>query len=443
MPQIPALSLFPDLLVALAAVAAAAAVILALVARRAAARTSEGWDAAERRFSKERERCEVLDRELRAERERSSPDRCVERVVIDALARSVREISACATKGEVAEALGRAVEAAAGPKQWMVFLSADAEGKEFVVAASGGEPGSRAWKRGARLSSQSGKVGLAIRRRAPLDARDFESEPPIVREQVGRTEPRDFAIDFVVPVLVGDRVVAAIAVGETEVGLAMTRTVAETLATVASVVLRGLAARDRAERVANQDTLTGVGNRNWFNAAAAEDLYRIRQSGSSAAVVTFGVQHFQHYLRRNGTQAGDKLVRGIAQVIRPLVAEGHLLARWGTDEFVVFLPDTDLPAAWAFAARVRRAVGQVDWAFAKDQPDGRITLCAGLAGFPLSGDSLEKLVAAASATLADARESGVDTTGSVVIEPGAAAAIAAAAEHARAASAAATDGDRA
>jgi diguanylate cyclase (GGDEF)-like protein len=299
----------------------------------------------------------------------------------------------------------------------MVFLAADGEAHDFVVAASGCEKGGRVWNPGARLSAQTGKVGLVVRRRATLDRRDFDAEPPIVREQVCRTEPVDFKLDVVTPVSVGDKVVAVIAVGDAEPTLASTRTALDILAEFSAVVLRALAARAKAERFANQDTLTGMGNKSWFNAVAADETYRVRQEGGRAALVMFCVDHYQHYLQRNGHQAADKLIRGIAQVIRPLAREQDLLARWSGDEFVVLMPDADLPAAWDFATRARRAVVQVDWPFGATQPGRRVTICAAISGLPGTGDTLETLIEAASQTINEARSAGGATTGSILYDP--------------------------
>jgi diguanylate cyclase (GGDEF)-like protein len=119
----------------------------------------------------------------------------------------------------------------------------------------------------------------------------------------------------------------------------------------------------------------------------------------------FGVDHFDHYVQRNGLQAGDRLLRGVAQVVRPLVKDGEMLARWSGEEFVAFLPDVDLQMAWALGTRVRSAVSGVQWPFAEDQPGGRVTLRAAIATYPEAGESLEEIVEAAARTLAEARAS--------------------------------------
>lgn len=395
--------------------------VAALAVRRAFTTQRDALEIAQRRAAKEHERAEVLEKSMKAERERGGNDPRSPRAMLDGLSRSVRELAACASRDDVATALGRGAAMALEPRRWMVFLAVDDDGKEFVVAASGSEDGTGVWKPGARLTAQTGRVGLAVRRRSVMDRGDFEAEPPIVREQVARTEPQDFRIDVVVPVLVGDRVVAAIAVGDPDTHMTTARSSLEILAQFATVVLRGIAAKDRAERLANHDTLTGVGNRSWFNAAAAEEMYRRRQQGGSGALVLFGIDDFPHYVRRNGHAAGDRLVKGVANVLRPLVAETDLLARWGGDEFVVFVPGADARTAWELAARARKAASAVDWPFSKEQPRKRITLCAAIATFPGTGSSLESLIEAAARTLAEAQASGGDTTGSIRIEPLAAA----------------------
>ena len=394
--------------------------LAAALAKRSIGRLRADLDVANRRGAKEHERAEGIERERSAGRDAPSADAGTARSVLDGLERATRELASATSRPEVAAALGRAIEGSLAPSQWMVFLAADPDAKEFVVAASGCATGGRVWNPGARISSETGKVGLVVRRRATMDQRDFDAEAPMVREQVARTEPGEFRLDVIAPVRSGERVVAVLAVGGTSAVSSVARTSLDLLAQVATVVLRGIAHRDRAERFENQDTLTGVGNKSWFGASASEVVYRVRQQGGTAVLVLVGIDHYAQYARRNGHVAGDKLVRGIAQVLRPLVPKDGLLARWNADEFAILLPDADLHAAWQFAKTARTAVASIAWPFADEQPGGRVGLCAGISCFPASADSLELLIEAAALTLGEARLSCDDTNGSIVLEPHAA-----------------------
>lgn len=376
--------------------ALAAGLVCVWIGLRAAARAAAASEAAERRALQERARAEAAESELRAARERAESDVRGEQPVLEALPRALRELAGSTSRNDLAVALGRAIERGIGPRHWMVFTAADDTGQEFVLAASSAVDGS-AWPPGARISHQTGRVGLAVRRKQPLDARDLEAEPPLVREQVDATEPASFVVDVAVPIVAGDRVVAVVTAGGLRQSLAVGRAALQCIAEHAVVVLRGLDARERAHRFANQDALTGLGNRMWFANHGGEAIYRARNTGGAAALLLFRVRDFDVYQRLHGHAAADRLLRGVASVLRPICREKDVLARYGEEEFAALLVGLDGDVARDVAARVRATVASVDWPHAEDQPGGRVTLDVGVAALAEAGESLDELLDAARA----------------------------------------------
>src|SRR5438876_1110814 len=78
-------------------------------------------------------------------------------------------------------------------------------------------------RRGARLDETMGRLGLVARRKATIDKREFESEPPIVRDQLAATEPAQFVVDVGAPVVVNGSVAALVSVGGSKLPLDSTR----------------------------------------------------------------------------------------------------------------------------------------------------------------------------------------------------------------------------
>lgn len=373
-------------------------VLAVVLGVRAASRAGAERDAADRRALGERARAEAVEAELKSARERHESGLRGEHPALEALPRALRDIAAAASRQEVVAQLARAVERVIGSRQWMVFAAADDAGAEFVVAASGSEDGS-AWPVGARLTSQTGRVGIAVRRRQPIDARDLESEPPIVREQIDSTEPQSFVVDVAVPVVVGEHVAAVATAGGLRQSIGVARAALQCLAEHAVVVLRGLEARERAQRFAHQDPLTGLGNRTWFVSAGAETLFRVRNERGSAALIVFRVRDLDVYVHRNGHAAGDRLVRGIASVLRPVCREGDVLSRWSESEFAILVVGVDEEVARDIASRARSTIASVEWPHAADQPGGRILVETGMASYPGAGETLEDLLDAATASV--------------------------------------------
>lgn len=359
----------------------------------------------EARGVKERERVAAAERELAAEKARVAPFTDAHHHLLNALARSFQELNAARDRTALFELLAPAVERTSDPSQYMVFVASDREGREFRLVAAGGERGCP-WEPGALLNDAMGRVGLVARRRTAMDRRQFDLEPPIVREQLAQSEPNGFLVEVAVPVVVGGSVAAILVAGGSTLSLDATRGGLELLAAHAAAALRAIDVTARIERLKNSDEMTGLGSKGWFVAEGAEEVYRRRTDSRPAALVILGIDDFRGYVLRSGHAAGDRLLRGVADVMRPLCDEGVLLARWSGAEFVALLPGASASEARLFADRMRTAIAAVDWPEAASQPRGRLTMSAGVAVLPANGQNLDELIEAAAETLAAARWSG-------------------------------------
>jgi diguanylate cyclase (GGDEF)-like protein len=118
------------------------------------------------------------------------------------------------------------------------------------------------------------------------------------------------------------------------------------------------------------------------------------------------VDHFKNYNDRLGHPEGDALLRQLADVIRSGLRTGDLAARHGGEEFALVMINTRIQDAADVVERLRRAVEQTPFPHREIQPEGRVTVSAGVAEYPGDGDSDEAVVVAADSALYRAKAAG-------------------------------------
>ncbi len=122
-----------------------------------------------------------------------------------------------------------------------------------------------------------------------------------------------------------------------------------------------LAANEQLQHLSNTDRLTGLFNRGHWEERLRHELARHRRYATKAALVMFDIDHFKRVNDTYGHQAGDQVIRLVAEVLREHVRDVDVAGRYGGEEFVVLMPDTDQNGAVCFAERLRRSIESL-WA---------------------------------------------------------------------------------
>src|SRR5581483_9003994 len=120
--------------------------------------------------------------------------------------------------------------------------------------------------------------------------------------------------------------------------------------------LRSKAVRDALAAQAATDPLTGLLNRGQLDVRAAEALALARRHGRPLAALMVDIDHFKRINDTYGHQAGDAVLREVAGRIRRVSRASDVVGRYGGEEFVLLLPETDAAGALAMAEKVRREI---------------------------------------------------------------------------------------
>jgi len=116
------------------------------------------------------------------------------------------------------------------------------------------------------------------------------------------------------------------------------------------------------EKQAMQDGLTGLANRRHFDQMLAREYGRAARNGRWLALIMIDIDFFKQYNDLYGHPAGDECLRVVSRTIRDETPSrpGDLAARYGGEEMVILLPETDLAGALVVAQRIRNAIHELD-----------------------------------------------------------------------------------
>ncbi len=133
-------------------------------------------------------------------------------------------------------------------------------------------------------------------------------------------------------------------------------------------------ANDLLRELARRDALTGLANRLAGTETLQVSFAELRTGGSPYAVLLIDVDHFKNINDTFGHPAGDEVLKNLARTLQSLLRRSDFLARFGGEEFLAILRDTDLVAARMVAEKLRVAVAD-----AVHEEVGPITISIGLA----------------------------------------------------------------
>jgi diguanylate cyclase (GGDEF)-like protein len=117
-----------------------------------------------------------------------------------------------------------------------------------------------------------------------------------------------------------------------------------------------------AEQLARLDPLTGLFNRRAFLDRAGPVWSTSQRNLRPLSVVMCDLDHFKSINDKHGHEMGDSALVAVSRVLAEACRSGDVVARWGGEEFILFLPETDAVQAMQLAERLRGEIGQLELA---------------------------------------------------------------------------------
>lgn len=163
---------------------------------------------------------------------------------------------------------------------------------------------------------------------------------------------------------------------------------------------------EQVKEEAKIDTLTGIANRKTFDTELEAIIFSSREDKTSFSLLMLDIDHFKVFNDNFGHLVGDKVLRYVAATFKRNIKGNDFVARFGGEEFVIILPDTNISGAMTVAEQIRNAISSGKLITkGKVTSYGKLTISIGATQFRAS-DLSHELVERADKALYIAKERG-------------------------------------
>ncbi|HUR16619.1 MAG TPA: diguanylate cyclase [Candidatus Limnocylindrales bacterium] len=165
-------------------------------------------------------------------------------------------------------------------------------------------------------------------------------------------------------------------------------------------------AREEALRLSRFDPMTTLHSRSYYESAVEQEILRAARTGRGFALVMVDLDGLKAANDRFGHDSGDRLLKAVAEVMRGDIRATDVAARYGGDEFVMMLPETDLQGALRVADKVRVDISRL--ALPHNGSLIRTSASIGVVTFPDDGRTSVELMRRADLAMYEAKRRGRD-----------------------------------
>jgi len=173
------------------------------------------------------------------------------------------------------------------------------------------------------------------------------------------------------------------------------------------LIFRELKANEKKLNIQNQmfrnqaivDGLTGLYNHRYLYEKLEEERYRVERYASNLSIILLDIDHFKKVNDTFGHVAGDEIIKAISGIIKKNIRVSDIAGRYGGEEFLIILPETDLQRASYVAEKIRVEVEQTTYI-----QGIRVTISGGVSQY--QGEKTSELVKSADNKLYNAKNRG-------------------------------------
>jgi diguanylate cyclase (GGDEF)-like protein len=173
---------------------------------------------------------------------------------------------------------------------------------------------------------------------------------------------------------------------------------------LSSMAIANLNLRAKLRNQSIRDPLTGLFNRHFMEISLDREIQRSLRQKGHLAVLMLDVDRFKDFNDKYGHEAGDVVLREFAQTLRQCVRSEDVVCRYGGEEFLIILPDSNAETAWERSGLIRHQIEKLRVRHHGETLN--ITVSIGIAIYPNNGELRELLVRVADENLYRAKQEG-------------------------------------
>lgn len=290
----------------------------------------------------------------------------------------------------------------------LVLMLHNAKTKKLSIAATYGVENSEELI-GMKFAVGEGVTGEAILKKKPIYVPNTRNDQRYLHYK-GR-KPEDVTF-LAVPLLgpAGDEVIGILNVSRpaNESFPPQERELVSAVAHLISLAIVNSQLYSQVKELSIRDALTKLYNRRHGQETIEREVKRAQRFGRSLALLMIDIDHFKQFNDRHGHPEGDKTLAEFASLLKASVRDVDYVARWGGEEFIILLPNTNLAGSMKVAEKIRRNVRKHPFPNRSTQPRRRFTVSIGVSVLPDNAQDVESLVLSADGALYDAKGAGRD-----------------------------------
>lgn len=260
-----------------------------------------------------------------------------------------------------------------------------------------------------RPIAENSLTSRSVRERKPLLINDIQAEVTQHHDEE-LLDDRQAASTIIAPLILGEQTLGAISLSSTH-RYAFTEADLQLLvsfAAMATTAINNAQLHAAVQKQAVTDTLTKLYNRRGFFELAQREVMRAHRFGRPLSAMLLDIDLFKKINDTYGHLTGDLILAGVSAEFIKELRQVDLVGRYGGDEFIALLPETELPQAMQIAERLRRSISELT--FNTQTGQVKVTISVGVAALDKE-DTLETLIKKTDQALYRAKEEGRNHVG--------------------------------